>query len=224
MGSIVLTRPTSAGGGGEEPTGGETITDPNVAYIRTDGNDTTGDGSPGAPFLTWQKAIDAGFKVFDFGVGSFGDADFTEASAPHNYSVRGRGVTKTLLGTVEAAGLTAIGLRLRDVTLTTVNASAAVDGAPGGQIALSLGGSSVTVLSSSGGAAEENGGEGGHIIVDGPGVVQVIAAPGGDGGSGNGQPGLIEVNFAAVSVYPTDGSFSGRFVIVESIPYVEIAP
>lgn len=74
---------------------GSSITDPNVAYIRTDGSDTTGDGSPGKPFLTFQKAVDEGFKHFDFGVGNFGSANFTSQTASQVITIRGTGTVLT---------------------------------------------------------------------------------------------------------------------------------
>lgn len=55
--------------------GGSPISDPLVGYIRSDGNDTTGDGSINAPFATFQKAVDEGFRVLDFGTNPF-DSDF----------------------------------------------------------------------------------------------------------------------------------------------------
>jgi hypothetical protein len=57
----------------ESPGGGGTISDPGVAYIRTDGDDDTGEiGNPGKPFDTAQAAWDAGARSLNLGVGSFG--------------------------------------------------------------------------------------------------------------------------------------------------------
>ena len=46
------------------------IITPNVAFVRTNGNDATGEiGNPAKPYLTAQAAFDAGGRNFQFGVG-----------------------------------------------------------------------------------------------------------------------------------------------------------
>ncbi|MEN3942995.1 hypothetical protein WJU23_16980 [Prosthecobacter sp. SYSU 5D2] len=89
------------GGGGGAGSGGSAISDPNVAYIRTDGNDTTGDGSPGKPFLTFQKAVDEGFQNLDFGAGSFGGATFAGLNSNIVLSIQGH---RTELGNIANYG------------------------------------------------------------------------------------------------------------------------
>ena len=64
------------------------ITDPNVAYVRSDGNNSTGDGSPSSPLQTVQAAYNAGFRAFDLGVGSFGDLVVDD---DNTLTFRGRG-------------------------------------------------------------------------------------------------------------------------------------
>ena len=39
-----------------------TVANPGDIYVSTTGNDTTGDGSPGNPYLTIQKGIDEAFS------------------------------------------------------------------------------------------------------------------------------------------------------------------
>ncbi len=81
--------------------------DPLIYYIRTSGSDVTGDGTPGAPFASWQKAIDVGTEEnnfnFDFGVGNFGDGEFEEGSTV-TCTIRGAGKDLTTLGEVELYG------------------------------------------------------------------------------------------------------------------------
>jgi hypothetical protein len=70
---------------------GSAQTDPAVGYIRSDGNDSTGDGSPGAPVLTVQQAYDLGFRAFDLGVGSFGNLTVACGAITTVLHFRGRG-------------------------------------------------------------------------------------------------------------------------------------
>jgi hypothetical protein len=49
--------------------GGSPISNPGVAYVQTNGNDSTGEiGNPAKPYLTAQAAYNAGAKRFDLGV------------------------------------------------------------------------------------------------------------------------------------------------------------
>jgi hypothetical protein len=68
------------------------------AFMRKDGSDTAGDGSPARPFATWQRGIDAGFECFDFGVAdpTFGDGTFPGGS--RSVILRGKGHSRSLLG------------------------------------------------------------------------------------------------------------------------------
>lgn len=88
------------------PGGGGTA--PNVAYVQTDGNDGTGNGSPSAPYLTWQAAVTAGFTRFHFGVGSFGVTTLPAGT----YYLIGAGNNATQLGAITgpaSGALTLIG-------------------------------------------------------------------------------------------------------------------
>ena len=55
-------------------------------YIRTTGNDTTGNGSENSPYLTAQKAFEVAYVnngdyILDFGAGSFGGVNLNTAYA-----------------------------------------------------------------------------------------------------------------------------------------------
>lgn len=75
-------------------------------YIRTTGNDTTGDGSSGTPYATAQKGFDiaaateSGNYVLDFGAGSFGGV-ILDQDWPSRIAVRGVSATESLLGGIE---------------------------------------------------------------------------------------------------------------------------
>ena len=81
-------------------------------YIRSNGNNSTGDGSSGNPYLTAQKGFEiayagAGNKVLDFGVGSFGGINLATASAyewPSRIAVRGAGATTSFVGGINGNG------------------------------------------------------------------------------------------------------------------------
>jgi hypothetical protein len=204
------------------------LADPGVAYIRTDGSDSTGDGSPGKPFRNWQKAIDAGFRNFDFGVGSFGNANFNEAPGPlpFIYTITGRGVGVTVLGNVNADEHSVISFRiLQAVTLGGITCSATGDGALGGQVELFLGGSYCSSVNCAGGYSEEGtGGNGGIINVTGPGQVGSMSAAGGGGGSGSGADGGVNISYAILNNYPSAGQFGARFSLIEGDAVVELNP
>jgi hypothetical protein len=75
--------------------GGSSLTNPHVIYARTDGNDTTGDGTPAKPYLTAQKAYDTGVTaavpfVIDLGVGAF-TITLTADWSTYAKAVRGAG-------------------------------------------------------------------------------------------------------------------------------------
>jgi len=85
-------------------------------YVRSNGNDATGDGSIGSPFLTAQKAFEvayagSGNKVLDFGAGNFGGVDLNVANAsewPNRIAVRGAGATQSFLGGIDGNGIDAV--------------------------------------------------------------------------------------------------------------------
>ncbi len=78
------------GGGG----GGGNISDPNVAYITSDGSDAHGViGNPHKPFLTGTAAFNDGARSFDFGVGNFSIT--TDPSTNTSIFIRGKGYGNT---------------------------------------------------------------------------------------------------------------------------------
>jgi hypothetical protein len=99
--SAINATPTTLSGYGITDavlTGEENISDPNVAYIRSDGSDTHGEiGNPHKPYLTLQAAYDDGARTFDVGVGTFAGMDITNATT---VSLRGKGIGKTVITTI----------------------------------------------------------------------------------------------------------------------------
>lgn len=81
--------------------GGATITTPKVLHVTTAGNDTTGDGSLGAPFLTGTKAFTVALALTGQNVCiQFGVGDFTCSCSdfwPARISVRGCGPSVSAL-------------------------------------------------------------------------------------------------------------------------------
>jgi hypothetical protein len=91
-------------------------------YIRANGNDSTGDGSINAPFLTAQIAFEIAYDmsqyaggnellVLDFGIGNFGGVNLVTANAsewPNNIAVRGISSEQSFLGGVNGNGIDGI--------------------------------------------------------------------------------------------------------------------
>jgi len=82
-------------------------------YVRSTGNDSTGDGSSGFPYLTAQKAFEvawdagSGNYVIDLGVGDFGGVNLDTAGAtswPSRVAVRGVSTSQSNLGGIAANG------------------------------------------------------------------------------------------------------------------------
>lgn len=189
------------------PAGGSaSITTPNVFYVTSAGNDTTGDGSLGSPYLTAQKAYEvaanlSGYFLINFGVGSFA-ANVTSWSA--NIAVAGSGRRQTRLtinssGTVELNADDSISV---DVFALPTNPGAngpalTLWGVVGREVystgAVGLGGENGSP--ETGGGAGSAGGNGGLIVLIGCDVemVKSIAGAGGqpglDNGAGTGSPG-----------------------------------
>lgn len=83
-------------------------------YIRTTGNDTTGDGSFGSPYATAQKGFDiavatpSGNYVLDFGAGSFGGVVTGPNGWPARIAVRGVGATQSNIGGINGNAVSRI--------------------------------------------------------------------------------------------------------------------
>ncbi len=86
---------------------GINFNDTNVAFIRANGHDDSGDGSRFNPFRNWQPAIDAGFKSFDFGSGTFLDINATLPTTG-SYYIIGAGNTNIPTVTIAVGGGTNI--------------------------------------------------------------------------------------------------------------------
>lgn len=83
-----------------------------TVYVRTDGSDSTGNGTASSPLATAQFAFDfavayTGNKILDFGVGSFGGVVLTQ-DWPERISVRGAGATQSFLGGITGNGADAV--------------------------------------------------------------------------------------------------------------------
>ena len=201
--------------------GGSPISDPDVAYIRADGDDTTGDGSANAPWKTLQKAVDEGFRVIDAGVGD--EADFgglTFSTGNLTLFIRGCGVTQTKFDqfVFDPAGLFYqltihdIGRTSFDLTGGIVARTPGTPGSQGGQV--NLFGVHVTgdiQVTGVDGDTEATGGVGGVLVADRGSIVHFVYAGGGGGGaggesssSGNGGAGGNAIFFDSVALNNVD--------------------
>lgn len=158
------------------------ISTPLVAYIETDGNDTTAEvGNPAKPFETAQAAYDAldgdgtGSGVLQFGVGTFGNI-FMPAQDYYRWNpqiiIRGRGWPRTTLTSIQPVvghqQTFPIDLQAFDIQIETIDCGAVL-GTPGTEEA-------------------QNGGDGmdaSPIIIRSDGSLKVMQtnAVGGDGGA-----------------------------------------
>lgn len=186
--------------------GGATITTPKVLHVTTAGNDTTGDGSLGAPFLTGTKAFTVALALtgqnvcIQFGVGAF--TCTTSAVWPSRIAVKGMGplVTTLTLTTTDnvilwsdrsvAVALTATGagpgVSGPDVTFYNVYGSIFTQGEAGAAGATGTPGSAESP--SGNGSPGDDGGNGGDIaLMDS--FCTTVETQGGAGGEG-GSPGI----------------------------------
>jgi hypothetical protein len=168
--------------------GGDAVTDPGVAHIRTDGSDTTGDGTPGKPFRQPQAAVNAGFNHFQFGPGSF--SNFT-LSGDKTISLKGwpgASLGTSLGGVFSPSGnlvlhVDSIYIGLVDVTTPGTAGEASND--------VKIYGTTGAVIENVYAYGTENveggpGGSGGQIILIGPFRVGTAACGGGYGIEGDG--------------------------------------
>lgn len=96
-----ITGPENPGG-----TGGSAISNPNVVYVRTDGDDATAEiGNPAKPYQTFGSALSAVEAIplaaasFDFGIGTFtGIVPPNVINLNRTWFFRGAGRSLTLLG------------------------------------------------------------------------------------------------------------------------------
>ena len=199
------------------PTSGSAITTPKVLHVTTAGNDTTGDGSLGAPYLTGTKAFTVALALtgqnicIQFGVGSF-SCTCTDIW-PSRITVRGCGAAVSAL---DIATDDHVRLWSDKTIMVSVTAMKAAEGQNGPDITLyHVRGDTVATLGTTGttgstgtpGDGEIQGGSGGDGGTGGNGgaialidchidIVESAAGAGGaggdggyDGGAGQGSPG-----------------------------------
>lgn len=83
-----------------------------IIYIRTNGDNDTGDGSEALPYLTAQKAFDvavvgSGPHLLNFGIGNFGGVTLTQ-DWPSRIAVVGVNATQSFLGGINGNGTDAV--------------------------------------------------------------------------------------------------------------------
>jgi len=106
------------GGGGASNLLLPDAADPNVAYVRTSGND--GDavvGDPFRPFASWLAAYSAGARVFDMGVGTFAGGSVTTL----NVKFLGKGKDQTFVGAINGTSGSVYGNGRDNITVGGVN-------------------------------------------------------------------------------------------------------
>ncbi len=102
---------------GSSPTERKQLTANTTFYVTTTGNDSTGDGSVGAPWLTVQKAIDVLTSKYDgggynatinVGSGTFAGASITNPFIGGGIIVNGNGAANTTIGVIYASSICSI--------------------------------------------------------------------------------------------------------------------
>ncbi|MEQ1862339.1 MAG: hypothetical protein ABMA13_20665 [Chthoniobacteraceae bacterium] len=183
--------------------GGGSISDPHVYYVRSDGNDSTGDGSAGAPWLTGGKAYTEGIAgavpfAIDFGIGSFSITLAADWNALCRI-VRGAG-----------ADARATGPTFSHVQINAGGGFASnTNGEDGYDVAVTLDAIQVTISTVGGfvtadDAGSYTGGAGGAVELRGRGVIAAIDARGG-GDSSSSDGSVTGGNGASVTIA---GSFT----------------
>jgi hypothetical protein len=160
------------------------ISDPHIYYVRSNGNDSTGNGTLTTPYLTGTKAYDVGVVAavpfsIDFGVGSFSitiTANFSTYCAAINGAGYATGSTdsptRVFIDASGASHTNANGDDGHDVNIIINNLFLEVD-AHGGN---------VTVDDTN----AYTGGEGGYAQIRGVGLFTANTSGGGDSGSSAG--------------------------------------
>ena len=179
------------------PASGGAISNPKVAYVRSDGNNSTAViGNPALPFVTAQAAANAmaaasgGSYTMRLGTGTFGGIIYTAQIADRLRSIIGEGPSVSLLGGITASGANSAagtsesveggfggnGIDINLIGDGTVNlGDVIVSGGIGGDGSVSTDGES----GGNGGV----GGAAGALNLEGFHLINIIA-DGGSGGSG----------------------------------------
>lgn len=122
----VLTATGTTAATWQTPSGGSAISDPSVAYVRSDGNNgTAAIGNPALPYLTIQAAYDAGARTLDIGVGTFSTLS---VSTTTTLRIRGRGNSATIMGAITVSGnvtFTLVDIGVKSVSVASIEGSSA---------------------------------------------------------------------------------------------------
>jgi hypothetical protein len=181
-----------------------------AVYIRTTGNDTTGNGSSGSPYATAQKGFDiavataSGNYVLDFGVGSFGGVTLTQ-DWPVRIAVRGVGATQSFLGGITSQGVDSVYDydNYAEVSQATAGSSIAIVS----DQSIDIGGISLVGGAYTGNGPYQSGGSGGAITLTDC-VVSSLASVGGSAAGENstgGGGGAITVTGCTTGSVSTGG-------------------
>lgn len=198
------------------PAAGGNITTPKVLHVTTAGNDTTGDGSAGAPYLTVDKALQVGVASFGsafalvLGVGSFGSSYANLHNWPE-VTLIGQGATATYL-TLECNRDVVIKCRGKSLSLsiygigtTGYTPSQALPGNVGAGAGIGYTGPHIVVIDGCGTAVDSKGGQGGTGGQGGDANTEggngMTGGNGGEGGVG-GTITLINSRFDSVTSSP----------------------
>jgi hypothetical protein len=111
---------------------GGAITNPSIAYVQSNGNDSTGTISrPDKPYQTFQAAYNAEANVFVFGVGTF--AGLTASGL--DIMLIGQGASKTIVGNISGTAGSIYGngqdnITVGAISIQPIQASTGSDGNP----------------------------------------------------------------------------------------------
>jgi len=204
--------------------GGSTITTPKVLHVTTAGNDTTGDGSLGAPYLTVDKALQVGASLgaftIEIGVGSFGSY-YANANNWPAVTLSGQGEASSNL-IIQCNRDIVVRCRAKSLAVTVVGSGASgttpAQAAPeqtGDNGGAGSTGPNITLIDCCGGQVTSQGGSGGTGGGGGDYTPGNTGGNGGNGGvGGNGGAGgavtLINSRFAAVESIGGLGSAGGN--------------
>lgn len=204
-----------------------------VGYCSVDGNDTTGDGTPGNPWRQPSKAVTEGKKIIVMGPGSFSSAVTINYSTAEEYvfiGVPGKTIMTGSVFSIVAGTTDMLTMRLSGVALDNT-----LSGTP-------YGGSTQTVkiigtqsrinsvyLNGSFGSDETPSGEGGTLNLEGSTlyVDEVQLDPGTDGGGGEGSVGSVVVKHAEIGFFSYNLSPPGvtpYHAIISNTAYLDAYP
>ena len=194
------------------------IVTPNIAYVETTGDDSTGAvGDPTKPFATLLAAYSAGARVFDIGVGLFAGMTVTSL----DIMLMGKGAGRSFVDTIQGTSGDVHGNGRENISINNifVNAASGTNGSPGMN---SSGGPPATPGSNGGNGSSANvmisgllcgsvalsAGSGGNGGQGGSGDNTITPANGGNGGSG-GDAGTLTIQDCTIGEYATNMAGNG---------------